>query len=376
MGLNIIAEISHKYGSDDKYVLAGGGNTSFKNEKNLYIKGSGTSLATITPDGFVKMSRTKLGEIWNKTYSQNKDEREAEVLKDMMSARCEGEENKRPSVETLLHNLFKQQFVLHVHPTMVNGITCSINGKKVVEQLFDNAIWIEETEPGYVLAAKCRERINEYEAKTGKLAELLFLQNHGIFFAADDKEGIDKLVSYVMCVIENNIKISPDLSNVNAKDDELIKTLKDYILCAYGNNATVNFTLNKEIERLCATKEDFAVLMQPMSPDHIVYCKAVPVFIENFDKDAIRKQYSDFEKAYGYLPKIAFAKNVGMFALGNNEKDSLTVKSVWLDAVKISVYAQNFGGVRHMAPDMVDFIVNWEVESYRSKIALNNGENK
>jgi rhamnose utilization protein RhaD (predicted bifunctional aldolase and dehydrogenase) len=73
MGLNIIAEISHKYGSDDRYVLAGGGNTSFKNEENLYIKGSGTSLATITPNGFVKMSRSKLGDIWNKTYSKNKD---------------------------------------------------------------------------------------------------------------------------------------------------------------------------------------------------------------------------------------------------------------------------------------------------------------
>ena len=374
MGLNTIAEISHKYGSDDRYVLAGGGNTSFKNEENLYIKGSGTSLATITPNGFVKMSRSKLGDIWNKTYSKNKDEREAEVLKDMMNARCEGEENKRPSVETLLHNLFKQQFVLHVHPTMVNGITCSVDGKKVVEQLFDNAIWIEETEPGYVLAAKCRERINEYEEKTGKMADLLFLQNHGIFFAADDKEGIDALVSYVMGVIEGKITVTPDLSYVAAKDEKLVNILKEYIAYAYGNGVTVDFTLNKEIERLCASNEEFAVLMQPMSPDHIVYCKAVPLFIECFDKDAICKQYSNFEKEHGYLPKIAFAKNVGMFAIGNNEKDASTVKSVWLDAVKISVYAQNFGGVRHMAPDMVDFIVNWEVESYRSKVALNNGE--
>ena len=65
-----------------------------------------------------------------------------------------------------------------------------------------------------------------------------------------------------------------------------------------------------------------------------------------------------------------------MFAIGNNPKDALTVTSVWLDAVKISVYAQSFGGVRHMAPDMVDFIVNWEVESYRSKVAMNNGGSK
>ena len=126
MGLEIIANISHEYGSDHRYVLAGGGNTSFKDEEHLYIKGSGTSLSTITNDGFVKMSRKKLSDIWNKTYSENKDEREAEVLSDMMNSRCLGEENKRPSVETLLHNLFTQSYVLHVHPTIVNGITCPV----------------------------------------------------------------------------------------------------------------------------------------------------------------------------------------------------------------------------------------------------------
>ena len=373
MGLNVIAEISHFYGSDERYVLAGGGNTSFKNEENLYIKGSGTALATIPPEGFVKMSRAGLANIWTKTYSKDKDEREAEVLKDMMSARCEGEENKRPSVETLLHNLFKQQYVLHVHPAIVNGLTCAVNGKAEVESLFENAIWIEETEPGYVLAAKCRERINEYEAKTGKNADLLFLQNHGIFFAADDKEGIDALVKSVMTVLEEKSALKPDLTKVEAEDLAVVDELKSYIAEAYGNEPFVKFTLNREVEKLCASKEAFEVLMQPMSPDHIVYCKAIPMFIECFCKDCIKEKFNAFVKEHGYAPKIVFSKDVGMFAIGNNEKDASTVTNVWLDAVKISVYAQNFGGVRHMAPDMVDFIVNWEVESYRSKVALNNG---
>lgn len=373
MGLNIIAEISHKYGSDERYVLAGGGNTSFKNKDNLYIKGSGTSLSTITPDGFVKMDRKALAAIWNKTYPQDKDAREAEVLKDMMASRCEGEENKRPSVETLLHNLFKQQFVLHVHPALVNGLTCAVNGKSIVEALFENAIWIEETEPGYVLAAKCRERITEYEEKTKKNADLLFLQNHGIFFAADDMDGIDALVSRVMSAIERLVTFSPDLTPVETDKAEAVEMLKEYIALDYGDSVSVKFTLNKDVEKLCASKDAFSVLMQPMSPDHIVYCKAVPMFLECFEKDCIINQFKKFKEAYGYAPKIIFAKGVGMFAIGNNDKDASTVTSVWLDAVKISSYAKNFGGVRHMAPDMVDFIVNWEVESYRSKVALNGG---
>lgn len=370
MGLEIIAEISHKYGADSRYVLAGGGNTSFKTDELLYIKGSGTALATITGDGFVKMSRVRLAQIWDKIYSQNKDEREAQVLADMMASRCEGEENKRPSVETLLHNLFKQTYVLHVHPTMVNGLTCSVNGKNIVCELFDNAIWVEETEPGYVLASKCREMINEYESKTGKNAELLFLQNHGIFFAGNSKEEIDVLVSTVMGKIEEISKVTPDMTELEA-DDKLLEEFEMAVKEAYPiKKISTKFTLNKEVKRLCSSFEEFLVLMQPMSPDHIVYCKAIPLFVEILDASVIKGQLEEFEKKYKYLPKIIFAKGVGMLAIGNSNKDVETVSEVWLDAVKISVYAQNFGGVRHMAPDMVDFIVNWEVESYRSKVAL------
>ena len=40
MGLKIIEKISHKYGADSRYVLAGGGNTSFKDNDYLYGKAS------------------------------------------------------------------------------------------------------------------------------------------------------------------------------------------------------------------------------------------------------------------------------------------------------------------------------------------------
>ena len=69
MQLKALADMSNKYGSDSEYVLAGGGNTSFKNDEFLFIKGSGTALATIKPDEFVKMERALLNEIRTKKYS-------------------------------------------------------------------------------------------------------------------------------------------------------------------------------------------------------------------------------------------------------------------------------------------------------------------
>ena len=375
--LKIIEKISHKYGADPRYVLAGGGNASFKDDISLYIKGSGTSLATITEVDFVKMSREGLDKIWEKTYSVYQDQREAEVLSDMMASRCEGEEGKRPSVETLLHNLFVQPYVLHVHPAMVNGLACSIEGKIAMERMFPDAIWIEETEPGYILATKCRERISEYEKSTKKRAHLLFLQNHGIFFAADSEAEMDELVSSVMNKLEETIITFPDFSVLEPNYDavnEIAPALR--LLYDANGEACVRFTLNKEIERLSSSKEEFDILLQPMSPDHIVYCKSVPMFLEDYTVEAMREQFAAFEKKNNFLPKIVFVKGVGMFAIGKNIKDATIATDVWLDAVKISVYSKSFGGVRHMAPKMVDFIANWEVESYRSKIGVKTANEK
>lgn len=367
MAIEIIEKISHKYGSNPEYVLAGGGNISYKDKNYLYIKGSGTSLATITKDGFVKMSRDNLNSIWSKVYSKEQDKREAEVLADMMASKCKGEETKRPSVETLLHNLFVQPYVLHVHPTMVNGLTCSNDGKKGMEKMFPSAIWVEETEPGYTLACKCRERIADYEKQTGKNANLLFLQNHGVFFAAYNEEEMDELVSSVMAKFIEKITIYPDLTEIKADEDKVNEAINE-LKNACIDSAIIKFTLNKEVEHLCKSYENFKILVNPMTPDHIVYCKAIPLFVENIHQ--LKEKYLDFENMNGYKPKIVFVKNLGMFAIGNSEKNSSVVSDVWLDAVKISVYAQSFGGVRHMAPDMVDFIANWEVENYRSKVEL------
>jgi NAD(P)-dependent dehydrogenase (short-subunit alcohol dehydrogenase family) len=49
---------------------------------------------------------------------------------------------------------------------------------------------------------------------------------------------------------------------------------------------------------------------------------------------------------------------------------------VFLDTVKIGVYSASFGGARFMTDAMIDFIVNWEVEAYRSKVSMAAGSTK
>ena len=362
--LAALAAMSNKYGANPEYVLAGGGNTSFKSADRLWIKGSGTALATIKPEDFVVLERDLLAQMWTADYPAEEAAREAAVLQDMMDARIKGE-NRRPSVETLLHDLFPQQYILHVHPALVNGITCSVEGESAMKRLFPDAVWVDACKPGYILALECKEKMDAYKAATGKDCNLLFLQNHGIFFAGETTEELDVLAEGTMATLSAAVKHVPQMEEMEY-DVEKVVAISPVLRALYGETqpATVKFTVNPEVLAYNpATKS--------LSPDHIVYAKAKQLILPaDVDGDGIKAAFDAFVAENGYKPKIAFVKDLGMFSIGMNMKEAVTAQTVMLDAIKVVAYTQSFGGVSAMPAFLIDFIVNWEVESYRSKVSL------
>lgn len=368
--LKKLAAMSNKYGSDSDYVLAGGGNTSYKTADTLFIKGSGTALATIKPEEFVRMERPLLAKMWEADYPEDEAKREAAVLNDMMNARVRGE-NRRPSVETLLHDLFRQSFVLHVHPALVNGLTCSKNYFEDVKKYFPDAVAVDVTKPGYILAKTCRDAISAFEKSKGFYPSVLFLRNHGIFFAADDTEALDSIVSGVMDKLKALVKRQPDFSEIEF-DSERVVTIAPALRMMYGEGgcATVRFFTNPEV--LAYDPE-----IKSFTPDHIVYYKAkLLICPEASDADSIKALFDAFAAENGYKPRIVYVRGLGAFACGDTLKAALTAKELFLDAVKIKVYAESFGGFSPMPDSLIDFIVNWEVESYRSKVAASGAVKK
>ena len=368
--LNALAEMSNKYGADPRFVLAGGGNTSYKSADTLWVKGSGTSLATIKAEDFVVLERALLGKMWTNQYPADEAERENAVLSDMMYARARGEV-RRPSVETLLHDLFPQSYVLHVHPTIVNGLTCAVNGKKEMEKLFPDAIWVDACKPGFILALDCRAAMESYKNAKGQDVQVLFLQNHGIFFAANTVEEIDALAKNVMEKLEGAVAKQPDLSPVEYDRKQVI-AISPVLRALYGENApaTVKFMVNPAILAYDPTTKS-------LSPDHIVYAKAKQLILpENVSQDDVQTYFNAFVAENGYKPKIAFVKGLGMFAMGATMQEAVIARDVMLDAVKVTCYAEAFGGVSVMPDFLIDFIVNWEVEKYRSKVSLAGGPGK
>ncbi len=348
-----LAAMSNKYGANADFVLAGGGNTSFKNSDRLWIKGSGTSLATIRAEDFVVMDRKKLENMWTAQYPEDEAAREEAVLADMMAARVPAE-SRRPSVETLLHELFPQNFILHVHPALVNGLTCSQEGKTAMQRLLPEAVWVDACKPGYILAVLCKEQMQAYKTATGKDCALLFLENHGIFFAGNTVEQIDALALQVMgtlslAVAGKNAAFS--VAAVASVTAELKKAL----------GGAVRFAVNPQVLAYDPTTKS-------LSPDHIVYAKACQLQLGTVSD--VAQAVSEFTAKNGYSPRIVFAENLGMFSCGETESIAATAEAVMLDAIRVTAYAASFGGVKPMPDHLIDFICNWEVERYRSQVSL------
>ena len=377
MSVKELVEISHYFGSNPDLVLAGGGNTSCKEDGSLYVKGSGTTLATITEEGFVKMDRAALAAMWTKTYSSDSALREEEVLEDLMDARVRSDRNKRPSVETSLHDILPQKYVVHLHPALVNGITCSQDGAKAVEELWgDRVVWVNETEPGWTLAVEVKKLYDANVARTGKNPMAILLQNHGIFVAGDTFEEIKATYQKIFDDIRARLTRTPDFSPVEY-DEERASYLAPEIrmLLREGEGtAIVTAENNAEFARLLASEEAFAPVNGAYTPDHIVYYKPYPLFVayaEDLEaqQGLIEKGLADYKTAHGYLPRIVAVQNTAVFAFGTTKKNADTSLALFRDAAKIAAYAESFGGHRFLSDHLVRFIETWEVEKYRSKVS-------
>ncbi len=365
MIIDELVGFSNLYGSNEELVLAGGGNTSAKDGDIMYIKGSGTRLSDITAEGFVKMSRSKIAGIFTKIYPDNDKEREALSLRDLMDAKLPGQEEKRPSVETTLHSLFPQKFVLHLHPALINGVTCAKNGKAAAKELFgDDVLWIDPCKPGYTLAKICYDTLEEYKKTNEKNADIVLLANHGIFIADDTVDGLGEKLYSVMAKIGGEVTNEPDLS-VGEFDGEKAQEIFNEISEVFGEDSVVTYEPSALSLEYCKDKECVKEIYFPFNPDQVVYCKPYPVYIEN--KGEIKNLVEEYKTKNGFLPKIILVKDCGVYGVDYSQKGSETAVALFNDAMKIAVFSKDFGGGSPMSEDLTDFIVNWEAESYRSK---------
>lgn len=349
--LDTITKLSHDFGTPE-YVLGGGGNTSVKNEEILWVKPSGTTLAGMHPESFLPLVRANIAPLYATAPPVEASAREA-LVKDMMQAAVQEGATGRPSVEAPLHNVFDARYVVHTHPTLVNGLTCAQKGKEVCANLFPDALWMSYVDPGYTLCMEVRKAIMAYKETHGKQPSILMLENHGVFVAGDCEEDI--AVAYDLLLRTLRTAYADSHVSTIAPQYEIASVLDE-------DKQLLEKVLEADAGYLVAS-EPFEVAAGPLTPDHIVYAKSY-AYTGELSEAGLRV----FMDKHGYAPRVIVRPHA-VYGLANSEKGAGLALAFAQDASRVVRLTDAFGGVQWMSDAARTFIENWEVESYRSKVS-------
>lgn len=375
IGVDIAAliSISQFYGKNKAMVIAGGGNTSYKTDDKLWVKASGFALSTITEEGFAVMDRKKLAKISENEYSADSFERERQIKDDLADATIT--KDKRPSVETSFHDCINYKFVIHLHPTLVNGIMCSNKAEELMIPVFgEEAIYIPYIDPGYILFKAVDTKVKEFRAQKGYDPQVILLQNHGIFVSGDTTQEVIAIYNGIMESIKKAIQTPVDhtLLPVDEKVIEIVPAIRAIV--SKEGLKTIKVSNSALVEKFNCSSESFQKISLPFNPDSIVYCKSKYIYIDEVSSPeasiaAFIAKYESFINDNGYAPKVVLIKGIGMLSIGDNANQANIIKEVFEDAMQISWLSESFGGQHYMTPAQINFIDTWEVENYRRKIS-------
>jgi rhamnose utilization protein RhaD (predicted bifunctional aldolase and dehydrogenase) len=136
----------------------------------LWVKGSGSDLATIQASGFTGLRQDEIVPL---------RERDAMSDEQMVAylARCQLDPSMpRPSIETLLHAFTPAPHVDHTHPDAIGAIVGAVDGERLAEECFGaDAVWIPYIRPGFALSKLVADAV---AAKPS--AKLVLLAKHGL----------------------------------------------------------------------------------------------------------------------------------------------------------------------------------------------------
>ena len=325
--LQNIAKLSQQYGADPDFVFLGGGNTSVKDARTLYIKPSGVALATIRPEQFLAMDRQAIRALFTTELPADLSGREA-AAKAVMDAAVRPLGAGRPSVEAPVHEVIDYSYVVHLHPALVNGMTCAEKGKDTCAKLFPEALWLDYCDPGCTLAFVVKKALDEAKAAAGRQPQVVFLQNHGVFVGADSAEEICRLYGHIV----DTLKAAYAQAGVALGVPALGEPDRDCLLASAPALRTILGTAEaRAIVHCVGTGEAQG---GPLTPDHVVYAKS---FAYRGTADAAG--IAAFVAERGYQPKVVEVPGKALFTVGDSLKDARAVAVALANARQVQALA-------------------------------------
>ncbi|TML32415.1 MAG: bifunctional aldolase/short-chain dehydrogenase [Actinobacteria bacterium] len=367
---------SRLLGAQPALVLHGGGNTSVKATvpdvfgdpvEVLYVKGSGSDLATIDRTGFTALRLDAV-----KALLRLDSLSDTRMMNELRAARLDAGAPD-PSVETLLHALLPYPAVLHSHADAVIALTNRPDGAALVRSVLgDGVVVVPYVMPGFDLAKHCAETV------PGRLSPDttgLVLLNHGLFtFGTTTEEAYRRHLALIATAEEFLAPYRPQwtVSTPPVVEPTTIAALRKEI----SDLAGVPMVLRRYDDdrvRGFVTRPDLASVgtRGPLTPDHVIRTKAVPLV--GTDVAAYARAYRDHFAAYAGrrgvpltmldpAPRVLLDPAFGMLTAGPRAVDTQIAADIYTHTIDVIACAEAAGGYRALDPAALFDVEYWELE--------------
>ncbi|HUV49584.1 MAG TPA: bifunctional aldolase/short-chain dehydrogenase [Anaerolineae bacterium] len=399
--LELRAYTSRLLGRESGLVLHGGGNTSLKAEiKNLfgdieevlYIKGSGLDLKTIQAAGFapVKLEALKRMVELERLSDTDMLRLQKTAMIDYLAP--------NPSIEAILHAIIPFKYVDHTHADAVVTITNNEKGKRLIREIYkDSVLIVPYVMSGFILAKKVYEmtrNINWHEIKG------IILMNHGVFTFSDNAKASYKQMIHLVSLAEDYLQASGAFDSIARAEpgEDLLTLAKIRKQVSLTKGSAMIAKLNSAPE-VCGfanlTNVDSIAVRGPLTPDHVVRTKRIPVVI----KKDIEKEITGFCSAYkeyfqrntdGRLlcldpaPRWGVWPGHGIMAFGQSAGEANIVSDIAFHTIRAIQWGEAIGGWKALPEKDIFDMEYWELQQsklrrkdttriFQGKIALVTG---
>jgi rhamnulose-1-phosphate aldolase/alcohol dehydrogenase len=409
---------SRKLGADRSVCNWGGGNTSAKSDevdfrgrpaRILWVKGSGSDLATVTEASFTGLYMDDLLPLLERERMSD-----SEMVDYLLH--CFYEPGRpRPSIETFLHGFLPFAHVDHTHADATNYFACAEGGEALARGCFGDAlVWIPYRRPGYGLG---REVAMALRAKPE--AKLVILAKHGLITWGDTDEScyastmatiaqarefVEARIARADRTLFGGFRGAPlsaeERRSVAAQVAPVVRGLisaeKRQILRFEDGEDVLAFASSQDAPRLTQ--------IGAACPDHLVHTKPWPLLVEwtpgqdvislverlrmgvsayvekyrrylednapqDLDPDATTPIYRAEDAAADPHPRVILIPGVGMFTTGKDALMADVSAQLYHRAVAVMRGAEACGGFISLSDAESYAVEYWPLEQYKLKLA-------
>ncbi|HEX4673196.1 MAG TPA: bifunctional rhamnulose-1-phosphate aldolase/short-chain dehydrogenase [Solirubrobacteraceae bacterium] len=404
---------SNLLGADRALANRGGGNTSVKqtivdhagrSTRTLWVKGSGTDLATIAAAGFPGLRLDEL--LLLREREQMSD---AEMV-DYLLRSAISPDQPRPSIETLLHAFIAAPHVDHTHPDAVIALTSNPSGRELARKTFgDEAVWLDYERPGFAMSRKIALLL-----EANPRARAVLLAKHGLVTWGETGEeshaGTIEFVTRAANAIESAAGGSFGLGGpaVQALPDAAaerilaasLPTLRGALMAdADGVVLELDRSPKAVAFASAARTPDVSQIGAPC-PDHLINTKHKPLVID-FDPDTggAAELREAFERGVGEYaswyreyyernlddetrqfpcdpagPRVILIPGIGIVTSGPDAGRARFARDLYHRAIAVQDAADALGGFRSLSESEAFAIEYWPLERYKLSRAPAPGE--